>query len=218
MAFLVNLAVAGTAAAQLKFEASVLGGYAWAEGVKGKDFFADNGQVYNSASSTNSGSFGVSFGVAAGHGEYGFLYRRQFGQFQVKGPTTTTIIGDMATDNYHGYLTYYLGDPDGKLHYYLTVGGGMTHYAPVTFTATAGNTVTLVGRSEFSPTFGTGIRFMASNHIGFRAGVQWTPTYLTVDQDRLSCDPYYGCYLQGNPQYANQVELLAGVTFRFGGK
>jgi hypothetical protein len=216
-AFLINLVVAGTAAAQLKFEASVFGGYTWAEGVKGKDFLADNGQIYNGASSSNSGSFGLSFGVAEGHGEYGFLYRRQFGQFQVSG-TTTTKIGDMATDNYHGYLTYYLGDPKGKVHFYLSGGVGMTHFAAVTFVSTAGSTVTLAGRSEFSPTFGAGVRVMANGHLGFRAGVQWTPIYLTVDQDSMWCDPYYGCYLQGNPQYANQVDFLGGVTFRFGGK
>ena len=217
LAFLITITAAATAAAQVRIEASLLGGYTWTTGVSGKDFTAGNGQVYNGARSTDSGSFGFQVGVSEGHGEYGFLYRRQMGQFQVTGSTTTTV-GDMATDNYHGYLSYYFGDPDGKLHFYVSGGAGMTHFADVAFVPVGGGSVTIGGRSMFSATFGSGLRFMANDMIGFRLGVQWTPIYITDDPDRMWCDPYWGCYLVGNPQYVQQVDVLAGVTFRFGGK
>lgn len=218
IAFLITIACAASAAAQARIEVSVLGGYTWAEGVTGKDFTAGNGNIYNGASSTNSGSFGFMIGLSEGHGEYGFLYRRQLGQFQVTGPTTTTILGNMATDNYHGYFTYYFGNPDGKVQFYVTAGAGMTHFGKVNVTAAGGGSATLVGRSEFSPTFGGGVRFLFSESLGFRFGVQYTPVYITDDPNNMWCDPTWGCYLVGNPQYASQADALAAVTFRFGGK
>ncbi len=29
------------------------------------------------------------------------------------------------------------------------------------------------------------------------------------------CDPFWGCYLVGDAQYANRFELAGGITFRF---
>ena len=209
-------AVAASAEAQVRIEASVLGGYSWAEGVTGKDFFAPNGQTYNAADPSNSGHFGFMLGVTEGHGEYGFLYRRKMGEFLVSGSATTTV-GDLNTDNYHGYFAYYFGDPDKAVHLFVLAGAGMTHYSTVKFTS-QGQTVELVGRSEFSPVLGTGVRLRFANNFGARFGINWTPTYLTMDEDKMWCDPYWGCYLSGNPQYSNQVDFFGAFTFRFGGK
>ena len=191
-----------------------IGGYTFAEGAKGKDFHAGNGQIYNRADPADSGHFGFSVGVAEGHGEYGFLYRYNPSQLQVSGSATTTI-GDMAISNYHGYLSYYFGDPDGRMHYYVTAGAGASHFSKVTFTPAGGSATSIGGRTEFSATFGAGIRAMLSDRFGLRFGVQFTPIYLTADPGTQWCDPYWGCYLVGNNQYANQVDVTAGVTFRF---
>lgn len=209
-------AATASAEAQVRIVASVLGGYSWNEGVAGKEVHALDGNVYDKATPTSSGHFGFSIGAAEGHGEYGFLYRRQMGQLQVSGTTTTTI-GDLNTDNYHGYFAYYFGDPDGKLHFYVSAGAGVTHYSKVNFTRIDGQGASLGARTQFSSTFGAGVRTWLSDNIGLRFGVQWTPVYLTIDQDDLYCDPYWGCYLTKN-QFANQVDFSAGVTFRFGSK
>jgi hypothetical protein len=216
-ALMLTLINSTPAAAQgIRILVTGIGGWSLSEGVKGKDFLAGNGQTYNQADPTDAAHVGFSVGVAEGHGEYGFLYRRQFGQLQVSGPTTTTTIGDMATNNYHGYLAYYFGNPDRKVHLYVLAGAGVTHFDNVTYTNISGAQVSIIGRSEFSATFGTGVRAMVSDRVGFRFGVQFTPTYITVSQADQWCDVYWGCYLSGNPQYANQVDISAGVTFRFG--
>ena len=196
---------------------SAIGGWTVSEGVKGKDFVAGNGQTYNRADPADSGHFGLSIGAAEGHGEYGFLYRRQFTQLQVSGTTTTTI-GDMATDNYHGYFAYNFGDPEGKVHFFVNAGAGMSHFSKVNFTTAGGSQASVGGRSEFSATFGAGVRTMMNDRFGLRFGVQFTPIYLTESPDSTWCDPYWGCYVVGNPQYASQIEAYGGVTFRFGGK
>ena len=48
-----------------------------------------------------------------------------------------------------------------------------------------------------------------------RIGLQWTPTYIKSDAVGWWCDPWFGCYLVGDPQYANQFEINGGVVFRF---
>jgi hypothetical protein len=212
-AFCLSLIAATSASAQVHFLASVLGGYTWADGLTGNDYIAPNGNTYNGVSATNSGMFGASFGVAEGHGEYGFLYRRQFAQFKATG-SVTTVVGDMPIDTYHGYFAYNFGDPDGKMNYYVSAGAGLTHFAPVTFTPAGGGSVTISGRSEFSTTFGAGIRFMATDHIGFRLGVQWTPTYIKTEPSNIWCSPEFGCLF--GDQFTNQVDLMGGVVFRFG--
>ena len=57
------VAAAASAEAQVRFLASVFGGYTWSEGVTGKDFHAGNGQIYNQADPTSSGSFGLSLSM-----------------------------------------------------------------------------------------------------------------------------------------------------------
>jgi len=52
-------------------------------------------------------------------------------------------------------------------------------------------------------------------HVGARVGLHWTPTYIKSDAAGYWCDPYWGCYLVGDAQYANQFNLNGGVTVRF---
>jgi hypothetical protein len=42
---------------------------------------------------------------------------------------------------------------------------------------------------------------------------RWTPTYIKSDPGGWWCG-FYGCYLTEDPQYANQIELNAGIIFR----
>ena len=49
------------------------------------------------------------------------------------------------------------------------------------------------------------------------AMARWTPNYIKSDPAGVWCSPYwfYGCYVVGDPQYANQFELSGGLSFRF---
>jgi len=38
---------------------------------------------------------------------------------------------------------------------------------------------------------------------------------LACDSEGWWCDPYWSCYVVGNPQYSNQFQFNGGVTFRF---
>ena len=211
--FVFVLMGATPAVAQVRFVVSGWGGWTVAEGAKSdKDLFAGNGETYNRVDPSDSGSFGLSFGVTEGSGEYGFMYRRQMGTLQVSGSTTTTI-GDMNTDNYHGYFAYNF-NPDGNVQFFFNAGAGATHFSPVNFTTVGGVPNTVAGRTEFSATVGAGIKTMFTDQFGLRFGVQWTPIYLTLNPQDSWCDPYWGCYVNKST-YANQVEVYAGVTFRF---
>ncbi|MET0213234.1 MAG: hypothetical protein ABW292_09540 [Vicinamibacterales bacterium] len=39
--------------------------------------------------------------------------------------------------------------------------------------------------------------------------------YIKSDAAGWWCDPYWGCYLVGDPQYSNQFGFTGGVTIRF---
>lgn len=215
MAF--TIGAASMSAQEVALVVSGFGGFSGVEGIKGKDFQAANGEIYNQASPKKSGHYGASFGVVGGNGEYGFMFRRQMSQLTVSGPTATTLLGDMNIDNYHGYLAYYFGDPDKKWHPYALVGAGATNFGRVDFTMVTGGTATLAGRTEFTATFGAGLRAMFNRAWGLRVGVLWTPIYLTEDFDAVWCDTN-SCHNFGYPQYVNQVEVSAGLVYRFGGR
>ena len=145
--------------------------------------------------------------------EIGFLWRRQQSKLEGSGPAGTNEFGDLNIDNYHGYFTYYFGDPDGKMQPYFMGGFGATHFGNVTLPgglSTGSNT-------QFSTVWGVGVQFKANDHIGFKGGFNWTPIYIKSDPGGWWCDPYWGgCYIVGNAQYANQFELMGAITIRFG--
>ena len=71
------------------------------------------------------------------------------------------------------------------------------------------------GGTRFSGTFGAGLKLFPGPRFGLRLEGRWTPTYIKSDAVGWWCDPFWGCYLVGNSQYANQFELSGGVTLRF---
>ena len=203
------------AAQGVSFVVSGFGGYSGNEGIKGKGFLAANGETYDTLTPGNGGHYGFTFGVTEGHGEYGFMFRRQMSSLTASG-TATTLIGDMPITSYHGYLAYYFGDPDNRFHPYVSAGVGATNFGRVDFTMATGGDASIAGRTEFSATFGAGLRTWFNRSFGMRFGVQWTPIYLTEKPDAVWCDDN-SCHAWGYPQYSNQVEASIGVLFRFGG-
>jgi len=74
---------------------------------------------------------------------------------------------------------------------------------------------TIPGETQFSTTWSAGVNYFPAPKIGIRGAIRWTPTYIKTDSTGWWCDPYWGCYLTGDPQYSNQLELSGGITFRF---
>jgi hypothetical protein len=139
-------------------------------------------------------------------------------QLAVSGTTSLDIGDGMNVDHYHGYFAYNFL-PDSSVKPYLLIGFGATDYGSVDFTRSTGEASTVSGPVRFSTTWGAGVKaFMGEGGaFGFRAGMRWTPTYITSEAEGWWCDPWYGCYLVGDSKYANQFEFSGGIVFRFGG-
>jgi opacity protein-like surface antigen len=213
--FVILAAASGAWAQTPKVEITGIVGWTLADGVSGSAIKASNGQTYDRVDPQDSVNFGLSAGFFVSPSqEIGFLWRRQATKLDVSGTTTTTI-GDMSIDGYHGYLAYYFGDPEAKARLYLMGGLGATHYGSVSYTKVDGSKGTTPSGTQFSTTWGAGVKVNASPNVGVKLGMQWTPTYIKSDATGWWCDPWWGCYVVGDAQYSNQLEFVGGIGVRF---
>lgn len=205
-------------AQQPKAEVSVLFGWSFSDGVSGDPVVTGDGEIFDRIDPKDSFKWALMGGALLGdegHAEVGFMWGQQLSKLTAGG-TTTREIGDMTISNYHGYFGYNFLDHTAKVRPYLFGGLGATSFGSVDYTrVSTGQSGTINGETQFSTTWGAGAKFYASPHVGARIGLQWTPTYIKSDAAGWWCDPWYGCYLVGDPQYANQFEINGGVVFRF---
>jgi hypothetical protein len=212
----VVLAAASAASAQTpKVEITGLVGWTLADGVSGDPFTAPNGRTYDRVDPQDSVNYGFSLGFfATPSAEIGFLWRRQATKLDISGTTTTTV-GDMNIDGYHGYGAFYFGDAEAVARPYVMFGLGATHYGSVSYTRVDGSAATTPTGTQFSGIVGAGVKVNASRNVGMKFGMQWTPTYIKSDAEGWWCDPWWGCYVVGDAQYSNQLEFVGGIVLRF---
>jgi hypothetical protein len=207
-------ATAATASAQGKVEVSGVVGWVFSDGVSGTPIVAGDGNVYDRIDPKDSIGYGFSGGFFLTHNaEVGFMYGVQKSKLLLGG-TTDRELGDLTISTYHGYFAYNFGEADSPMRPFVFFGLGATHFGSVD-TNILGVDRTINGESQFSSTLGGGVKFFFSPHVGARVQGRLTPTYIKSDTAGWWCDPYWGCYLVGDPQYSNQFELSGGVTFRF---
>lgn len=204
------------ALAQGRVEVSGFAGWTFADGVDGETaVVAGDGNIYDRADPKDSASFGFSLGVLASeHAEVGFIYGRQPTQFLLGG-TAEREIGDLDITTYHGYFAYNFGAADSPVRPFVFGGLGATNYSAIDVTIAGQNRTIGGGDTQFSGTWGGGVKFFPSPHVGLRVAGRWTPTYIKTDSEGWWCDPFWGCYLVGDAQYANQIEFSGGLTVRF---
>lgn len=191
-------------------------GYTASDGVNGSARVAGDGSVYNQVAPKDSANVGFSVGyMATANVEVGFMYRRQFSTLNIYGPNASKDIGDLDIDGYHGYFTFYLGEPEAKVNLYFMGGAGATHLTAVSYTRSTGQGALTRAGTEFSTTWGSGLRYNAATHFALKAGVSWTPTYIKSNAVGWWCDPWWGCYVVGNAQYMNQIHFEGGVVIRY---
>lgn len=201
--------------AQPKVEAGVNFGWTFSDGVSGNSILAGDGNVYNRLDPKDSGSLGFTVGVlVTENAEVGFMYSHQFSNL-VAGGTTDRELGTLGINSYHGYFQYNFAHHDSPMVPFIYGGLGASNFSSVDTTTAAGVSRTLPGATQFSTTWGGGVKFFPNPKIGVRAAASWTPTYIKSDAAGWWCDPYWGCYLVGNAQYANQFTISGGVLFRF---
>jgi opacity protein-like surface antigen len=189
-------------------------GWTLSDGVTSNGILAGDGNLYNSIGPKDSVSYGLNIGFfVSPNVEVGFLWDRQNSKLEVGG-TNTVEVSDLKVDNYHGYVAYNFGESDASVRPYVLGGLGATRYSDISFSA-AGQTRQIPGQSKFSTTWGAGVKVFPGRSFGLNLGARWTPTYIKSDATGWWCDPWYGCYVTGNAQYANQFELSGGITLRF---
>jgi len=214
MAALMLMVGAPSAFAQ-RVEVSGLFGWTLSDGVSGDPVLAGDGNIYDAVDITDSASWGFAVGVnATDNVEVGFLFGQQMSTLEVTG-TNTAELGDLKVNTYHPYVAYNGGDIDARVRPYFLVGFGATNYGSVSFTGLGGQQRETGSETQFSGTLGAGVKVFPAPNVGVRFGLQWTPTYIKTDSEGWWCDPYWGCYVVGDAQYANQFQFNGGVTFRF---
>ena len=203
------------ALAQPKMELSAYYGWTFSDGVSGTAIKAGDGNTYNRIDPKDSSSLGFSVGALVGEegkAEVGFMYGHQFSNM-VLGGTADRELGSWGVNSYHGYFGYNFAEHDAKVIPFFYGGLGASNFSEedVTILGVAHN---ISGTTKFSTTWGGGIKYMANPRVGVRIGASWTPTYIKSDTAGWWCDPYWGCYLVGNAQYANQLTLSGGISLR----
>jgi hypothetical protein len=194
----------------------VVAGYTQSDGVTTDSAVAGgDGGFYNSIEPNDSASWGLNLGYYVNPNfEIGGLFSQQKSQMIIGG-TREVEVGDWGVDNYHLYFAYNTGDFDSKARFYVLAGLGATRYGSLSFTAVNGSNREIGGETQFSTTWGAGLKLYPGTNVGLKLGVRWTPTYIKSDAEGWWCDPYWGCYVVGDAQYSNQFEFSGGLTFRF---
>ena len=215
--FVISALAAPPAFAQARVDVGVWGGFTLSDGVSTDNvFLAGNGILYDQVDPKDGGSWGFNVGFLIGDGaEVGLMYGHEFSTLQITGPTSDLDIGDLSIKNYHGYFAYNFGESDAPLRPFVFGGLGATSFGSVDFTDFTGRPREIPGESQFSTTWGAGVKFLANGRFGGRFHLRITPTYIKTDSEGWWCDPYWGCYLVGNAQYSNQIEFAGGIVARF---
>ena len=72
--------------------------------------------------------------------------------------------------------------------------------------------------TKFSFSLGAGVKTQMSDKLGLKIQGKYNPTYLGDDFGGTWCDPFYGCYAIADPEYLDQGEFSAGLTYNLGGR
>lgn len=203
-----------------KVEVGVNFGYTLSEGVDITPTLTSLGTV-TKINPTNGSSWGLNFDyLATQKFSIGFLWDKQNNKLNadLQGGGNFDL-AENNTYNYHGVFTYHLGGEDSPIRPYFFGGLGATHFAggKLLLQVTPAPTATSVSsETQFSTTWGGGVKFFPSKSVGVKLEMRWTPTYIKSDPEGIWCGGYYwGCWVVGESDYSNQFKMAAGVIFRF---
>ena len=205
--------MASAASAQTyRAEIGAFAGYTFSDGVTFPGVVVPGmGSVFNSIEPANGVSWGgeLSFPI----GEYmafGLVFDRQESSLEISGPGSRIEVGDINVANYHAVFTYHLGESDAAVRPYVSGGLGATRYKSFSVAERE-----IDGETQFSSTWGAGLKLYPTEAVGLRLGIRWTPTYIKSDPAGYWCDPYWGCFVSSDAQFSNQIEFNGGLSIRF---
>ena len=115
-------------------------------------------------------------------------------------------IFDLNVETWQAGGNYTWGDPRDPVRGFLGFSLGVTNFEP--------QDSAFEGDSQFAFSFYAGAKVNLAKHFGLRFQAQWVATYIDSD-DEVFCDPFGFCYVVSDADYLNQLELSAGLTFKF---
>jgi opacity protein-like surface antigen len=130
-------------------------------------------------------------------------YMQQESHLQLAG---TDVLG-VKVGQLHGNFLFEKIGYGSTTHPYFLLGLGATFFNP---------DHGFDGESRFSFALGAGVKIEASEKIGLKIQGKYNPTYLDEDWGSTWCDPFYGCYQTADPDYLDQGEFSAGLTYKLG--
>jgi opacity protein-like surface antigen len=136
-----------------------------------------------------------------------FMWSRQPTSIEAHNLSTGVLSpeGDTTLDNFQWSLIYQMGDSSAKFRPYFGGGVGFTHWE------NAAN-VGLPFSNTVGFNLGGGVKYYFVKHIGARIDFRWLPTRTTSQLGQVC---YFGCYTVNINNYAQQIQLNGGLTFRF---
>jgi opacity protein-like surface antigen len=197
-----------------RVELSGTAGWTFSDGASGDSRTIPGVGTFNRVDPKDAFSWSARIGFFATEDvEVGGLFGMQLSSLELGGAARVTV-GDLNVYNYHGYFAYHFGDEDDRARPYVLGGAGATQFGSVAASVGAVQR-NINGLTKFSTTWALGVKLFPNDNAGIRIEGRWTPTYIKSDAAGWWCDPFWGCYVVGSAQYANQFELSGGLTLRF---
>lgn len=200
-------------AQERKFEFNGLIGYTFSEGVD-VNLQPDDDLKINRLSPKSAFSYGLGADyLFTENFAAGFNFGREQSTLRARVEGLQGVdITNMDVNNFHAILTYNFGEEDEPLRPFIFGGLGATSYSPDSIDGDP-----VEGGTRFSTTWGGGVKYFTTDHLGFRGGVRWTPTYIKSEPGGIWCSPYWipNCWQMSESSYSHQFELNAGIIVRF---
>lgn len=207
VAFSILLAPQWIVAQENRFELDGLVGYTFSEGVDTEA--KEEGDRIGPERSFSYG-LGVDYyfteNLAAGFnfGQQASTLRTRLGDYEGLDVT------DMKVNNFHVLLTYNFFEEDEILRPFIFGGIGATNYSPAGI-----GQHSIEGTTRFSTTWGGGVKYYTSEHLGFRGGLRWTPTRINSESSGIFCSSYWDCWILDKSNFSHQFEFNVGIVARF---
>lgn len=125
--------------------------------------------------------------------------------FAALGLPSKEVIG-LKVGQLHGNFLFEKVGYGNTTHPYFLLGLGATFFNPDRDFDT---------ETKFSFAIGAGVKIEASEKVGLKIQGKYNPTYLDEDYGGVWCDPFY-CYQVADPDYLDQGEFAAGITYKLG--
>ena len=158
---------------------------------------------------------GINFGVAGSYqlGQYTgveFMWNHNksnaSAQFNDGGSSSRVL--ELTTNQYLGDFIIHFKPRESRLRPFVFAGLGVSNLAPGR--ADAGSI------TRFAWSFGGGVKYNLSQHLGLRLQVKTSPTYINSGSKEFWCDPIWGgCWKIGENNFLQELDFSGGVTFRF---